>query len=270
MQDRYLPFNIQEVILNAKYQAKIFNSKFPITQRDLHQLTSLYDKKIQYVDKKIGEFCDELDELRLLDEVYLIITSDHGEEFLEHGALGHLGVECKTHMYNELIKVPLIIFGVDTSERVVNENASLIDLGPTILSLFSIPYGKYLRKMDGRSLIINSTVSLMNKRAIFSEADSINLDSGFKRVIDFRSKKIISIIKEHWKYIYNEEDKSVQLFYLKRDPSEKENLIYEEREIADALHKELLLHLRREEKKWKLAQRIINMRKNMLKIKNKN
>jgi len=268
LMDTHTPFlrqknyflNFHERILNAKLQAKVFDNNFSFTRKDLYQLISLYDAKIQYADKKIGEFYDKLDELRLLDDLYLIFTSDHGEEFLEHGALGHLGIEGKTHMYNELIRVPLIIFGMDSDVKVVNENVSLIDLGPTILSLFDVSYNENVKKIDGKPIFTNNGHPTI-ARTIFSESDAINITSGFRKTIDFSVKKVIAIIKNQWKYIYNEYDKKEQLFNIEKDPLERKNLITTEMEITKDLKKELFFHLLKEERNWKLAQKIIKFRK---------
>lgn len=65
---------------------------------------SLYDAEVRYVDSNIGRFVNTLKELGIYDESLIILTSDHGEEFWEHGRFEH-----GHSLYDELVGVPLLI-----------------------------------------------------------------------------------------------------------------------------------------------------------------
>ncbi|MBI1318047.1 MAG: sulfatase-like hydrolase/transferase [Candidatus Hydrogenedens sp.] len=76
----------------------------------------LYDGGVLYTDGELGQFLDRMDQSGLLDNTLVVITSDHGEEFGEHGGYGHT-----THIYPELCHVPLIIRppgGLETGRRI--------------------------------------------------------------------------------------------------------------------------------------------------------
>lgn len=75
-----------------------------ITDRELECIKGLYDAEIYYTDKYVGELVNTLDRLGLADKTLLIITADHGEEFLEHGRIGHA-----LTLYTEVLHVPYII-----------------------------------------------------------------------------------------------------------------------------------------------------------------
>ena len=66
----------------------------------------LYDAKITYVDKQISSLLHRLKRSNILDDTFVIITADHGQEFMEHGYYGH-----RFGLNDELIHVPLIIAG---------------------------------------------------------------------------------------------------------------------------------------------------------------
>ncbi len=99
----------------------------------LAHVRSLYDALVRYTDQVVEGFVNELDRLGLTDEVTLIITSDHGEEFLEHGKLGHHQV------YPETLFVPLIVVHpeIEAGRRVTTLVES-VDLLPTLCELAAI------------------------------------------------------------------------------------------------------------------------------------
>jgi arylsulfatase A-like enzyme len=93
----------------------------------------------------VGEVIATLDRLGLRRNTVVVVTSDHGEEFWEHG-----GVEHGHTLYDELIRVPLIIAGPGIGGRRIDEVARLIDLAPTILDLSGADASSL--RGEGRSL----------------------------------------------------------------------------------------------------------------------
>jgi hypothetical protein len=107
------------------------------TLQDKEQLTYLegrYDSAIFDVDGQIKEFIDYLGWKGILNSTLIIITSDHGEAFAEHGYGSHSNT-----LYEELLKVPLIILtpGYTPPQSAINATVSLVDLFPTIIKSVS-------------------------------------------------------------------------------------------------------------------------------------
>ncbi len=104
-----------------------------------------YEREVRYLDDLLKRFVGRLDALADPDTTLLLVTSGHGQEFLEHGALG-----AGTHLYEESIRVPLLArgAGVRTGQR-YSEPIGLIDLAPTILELAGVPAPT---DMQGRSV----------------------------------------------------------------------------------------------------------------------
>jgi arylsulfatase A-like enzyme len=101
-----------------------------ITPEALAYYTSLYDASINYVDDVLRAFFGSLEKLAVLDDTIIIITSDHGEEFLEHGKLAH------EQVYQECLHVPLIILSPEHEKgRRVQDIVRSIDFAPTIYEL---------------------------------------------------------------------------------------------------------------------------------------
>jgi arylsulfatase A-like enzyme len=116
----------------------------PLPPNDLAYTVALYDGGIAYVDHWVGELVNELENLGLMDQATLVVLSDHGEEFQEHGSVGH------EKLYPTITRVPLFIRPPGGTRQIrVQQVASLVDVMPTILALVGIepPPG-----IDGRDL----------------------------------------------------------------------------------------------------------------------
>ncbi|QQR73696.1 MAG: sulfatase [Holophagales bacterium] len=105
-------------------------------------LSALYDASLRYTDDQLAAFVGDLERSGLLATTTLVVTSDHGEEFLEHGHLSHV------ETYEETLHVPLLVLrpGQKTGQRVESLVES-IDLAPTLLELAGLP----APPMSGRS-----------------------------------------------------------------------------------------------------------------------
>ncbi len=116
------------------------------TPADLQYLKDLYDDEIAYFDTQLARLLEELRTRGLLDNTLVVLASDHGEEFLEHGHIKH----CRT-VYDTLVKVPLIFHIPGAEPRAVAEAVENVDIVPTVLDYLGIepPTGT---TFEGRSL----------------------------------------------------------------------------------------------------------------------
>ncbi len=116
-----------------------------ISTADLQHYQDRYDAALRQADEAIGELVSFLERSHLLDQVILIVTSDHGEEFLDHGGLVH-----GRQLYGEMTHVPLIVHlpGLLMPQE-IHLPVSLTDIAPTVLERLKIA-GR--RPMDGTSL----------------------------------------------------------------------------------------------------------------------
>lgn len=101
---------------------------------DLEYARALYDAEIRFVDTWVGEFLDHLEALGLDKRATVVLISDHGEEFQEHGSVLH------EKLYSTVTRIPLIIrLPNDIPPHRVTEVVETIDLMPTILELTGVP-----------------------------------------------------------------------------------------------------------------------------------
>jgi arylsulfatase A-like enzyme len=192
----------------------------------LDTIIRLYDSQIRYVDYHLGLLLDKLRESGMFDDTFIVLTSDHGEGFGEHGELSH-----PNELYDELLRIPLIIVGPATLRKVITDEVSQIDIAPTILELLDIGETE---KFQGKSLI-----SLMygqrHTSYIISEC-----------LIPKTTKKKIAYRTEEWKAIFSEDD-HYELYNLKEDPKEVKNVAKFHQEMADKFKAKILSHLEWEE-----------------------
>jgi arylsulfatase A-like enzyme len=110
-----------------------------------------YDGSIRAMDVEIGRLLERLRHLGLDEDTLVLFTSDHGEEFLEHGRTFH-----GQSVYGELTNVPLIMRwpGVLPQGRVIDETVQNIDIMPTLLDLSGLPHPEGLQGQSLMPLIV--------------------------------------------------------------------------------------------------------------------
>jgi arylsulfatase A-like enzyme len=190
-----------------------------MNQDDIDFVVALYDGEISFFDDQVGKLIKKLKDLGLMENTLIVLTSDHGEEFWEHGGVEHGRVN-----YDESIQVPLIIRHPSFEHKRVDTQAQLIDIMPTILDYLNIP-------IDG-------------------EAQGVSLfpllkGHGIKELPAFSETKLpgpkpLAIRTRNYKFIINTEDGSEELYDLLKDPGELNNIINDNVEIADKLRQDLL------------------------------
>jgi choline-sulfatase len=113
---------------------------------------ALYDGEVRVFDDLVGTWVKRLEHLGILDDTLIVITADHGEELMERGHVGHSSCNLKGTLYDESIKVPLILRyppGLPKGS-VIEEQVSQVDVMPTIFELLGIASPDF---MEGESLL---------------------------------------------------------------------------------------------------------------------
>lgn len=179
------------------------------------------------VDEGLGTLLHLLEEAGQLDDTVIIVTSDHGYWYGEHG----LSVERRL-AYEEAIRIPLLIRfpRLVARARIIDEFALSIDLAPTLLELANAaPTGP----LDGQSLVplLRGTPPKDWRSSFLIE---YNTDTVFPRVRNMGYKAVRT---KRWKYIrYNELDNMDELYDLREDPYEMKNRV-DEPELAEVRQK---------------------------------
>jgi arylsulfatase A-like enzyme len=237
--DIHWPYHREEMLLHPKDIAQAWRDLAHLHDVNWHgdsvtdiqraRYIRLYEQALQYTDAQIGRLLSYLDKAGHASNTIVIITSDHGEEFLEHGRWGHW----ENNLYDEILKVPLIIhLPGNSGEHVVARQVRSLDILPTVLDLCdcSLP-----ASVEGNSLASLWTQSDAEYEA--EEAISEMWRDGWH---------IVAIRNENLKYIWdNRRPDQPELFDLQSDPTEQYNLSERYPEQVKQFQMRVDEHLRR-------------------------
>jgi arylsulfatase A-like enzyme len=186
--------------------------EFDISDRDLQHLVDLYDDEILYFDGQLEQLVASLREDGLLDRSLLVFTSDHGEEFLEHGHIGH----CRG-VWDTLTRVPLFmrIPGLDGGGR-VDAAVQLIDILPTLFDTLGI---------DDADIPFEGTTL----RSLL-EGGKPTRDYAFTDQSKYRAAD-----DGRWQFILDGVESKVTLYDLRADPLEQKNLFTQNHPEGDRM-----------------------------------
>ncbi len=183
-----------------------------LSPRDLEQLRARYDSEIRFTDQHIGRLIAALRDLGRYDETLIVVTADHGEALLDRDDywIGHT----KT-LFQEAIHVPLLIKlpnGAGAGS-VIDTPVGLIDLVPSLLSYLDLRWPRGYR-FDGEALPLADPQALRvsTGRSVFSETTA-------------RGRWLQSVVRGHWKLIFDRKRKRMSFFDLAQDPGERKNLV---------------------------------------------
>jgi arylsulfatase A-like enzyme len=169
---------------------------------ELARLMLLYDANIAYADSGVGGLIGRMKADGTYNRTVIVVLSDHGEMFLEHGLLGH-----SNGLFYEVVHIPLIIWVPGAEKAVFETPAQTIDVLPTVLDIVGVAAPE---TMMGDSLL-----SLQNgvERPIYSE----HLRSGYYNTQE-------SLIFGGYQLLIDSPNGTRLLFDLKNDPEEKEEI----------------------------------------------
>jgi arylsulfatase A-like enzyme len=183
---------------------------------DRRQYSDLYDGGIRYTDQYIVRLMSLLREEDLWDRTILVVLSDHGEEFWDHGSVSHGHT-----LFQELIHVPLVFHVPGREGRRISTTVGLVDVAPTILELVDIEAPKTFL---GRSLVRG-----MDGSAALEDGEPVS-----------EINRQRSLIRDPWKIILDLKTGDLSLFNMESDPGETMNVASEQPEIAAGLRARLL------------------------------
>jgi arylsulfatase A-like enzyme len=202
----------------------------------LYVMRVIYDQQIQYLDVKVGELFDELSSRGLLESTTLIITSDHGENFGEHGLIEH-----QFSLNNSLIHVPLILWNRRISEpRTVTKKFSTKDLKDLLITIAdsdvnssnSAPNYESFGNSTGDDFIVAEYANGFDMlRATIGDKSEVIQNRKFDRSIK-------SIILRNYKYIWYSNGVK-ELFDISSDYHENNNLFHTHGSLAAELEQRL-------------------------------
>ncbi len=203
----------------------------------LEIIKKAYEKRISYMDKKLGELVYKMKKLGLLDNTILFVASDHGQAFMEHGIMYH-----NMFPYEEVSHVPLIALRFENGRMVryrkkVEENFSLTNLHDQIIS---IAYGNnHSHENEEERFYFSEHVGITevwDKCLLEKLKDRSKYANIIYRTKRYHNTQATAVYYKNYKLIhFFKEGMQDMLFDLSE--GERDNIIREKRDIA---HKMLM------------------------------
>jgi arylsulfatase A-like enzyme len=213
-------------------------------EEDKPAVIALYDGEVRVFDDFVGKLVNKLEELGILDNTLIIIVADHGEELFERGHVGHSSTNLMGTLYEESIRVPLIMRYPEALPygKVIHNQVSQIDIMPTIFEILNLPIPEF---MDGQSLL-----SLINgKTESFREECYAETTPAGWQSLRRDEREIWCLRTEQWKLILytNRSGTSVEyeLYDLKNDPGEKKNLYNPAHPVFKKLFPKIMFYIKK-------------------------
>lgn len=185
--------------------------------------------ELGFVDREIGRLVRGLRDLGVWDGCTFVALSDHGEEFWDHG-----GFEHGHSLYNELLRIPLIIKppeGSAAAASVVDDQVRIVDVLPTVFELAGVrPPPSFVGE------------SLVSRMAGGERRDLVAFSEGL-----LYGKSLLAWSDGRHKLVYDLEARTseqVQLYDLRQDPGERHDRAAESPELVEALGSELGVFVR--------------------------
>ncbi len=198
-----------------RYLDVVYKNRTDVGPDDLLFMRQNYDAEIAGVDALLRDLYSTANKNSTRPTVF-ILTSDHGEEFMDHGGLGH-----GRTLEPELIRVPLLIHGVPgISPTRRSDVARHVDLGPTVLAIAGVEIPD--QGWPGRNLL---TTIEKTENAPQSKLDRL------LSVASFGS--LHSVTTQDWHFILDDQDGSVKLYDIRNDVTGLFNIAHEHPEVVE-------------------------------------
>ena len=246
----HAPYNTHKDFIGRFYQdgfappAKpldIFGDEVPKTKNRTD-----YDEYLLYVDREFGRFYEQLEANGLLENTWIVLTSDHGEMF-ERGIEGHR----TPVLYEPIVRVPLMIFEPGRESRTdVYENTSAVDILPTILHITGQQPANWAECVVLPPFASEAKVQDRNVYVVQAEKSEqfgpLTIATLFIRRGDYK-------LMYFFGYPELKGDERIELYNIKDDPEELNDLYSVEKEIGTELLNELKAKLEAVNTPYRLA-----------------
>jgi arylsulfatase A-like enzyme len=199
------------------YEGYVRSGKQP-DEATLRRYLASYYNQASFIDKQFGRLATALKELGIWDNTIVLFTADHGLVLNDHWQWRH-----GPFLYDQVINVPMIwrVPGATQKGRVIEELVESVDIMPTILDLVSVQLRPGIQGQSIRSLLLGERGAKGKGSVLAQDRESPEL---LGRGIDPTGFKIKALRTKEWKLIHYPDAPYGELYSLKNDPDEFENL----------------------------------------------
>jgi arylsulfatase A-like enzyme len=237
-----------------------------VSERDIEIAHACYCGEITMIDRWFGMLVDRLQSLDLLSNTAIILTSDHGFYFGEHGifgkrrfrwpenipfAEGHQrglssGKTYRSPLHPEVARIPLVAYIPGVEHQRISSLASLPDVMPTVLELAGIDVPERVQAQSLLPLIEGKQKAIHDFVVTSAPLETIG---GISQTVDDHKREVIeispsTITNGEWDMLYSVAGEAVELYRTKEDPGHAKNLVQEHPDIAKAMHQSYIAWLK--------------------------
>jgi arylsulfatase A-like enzyme len=190
-----------------------------------------YDAEIRFADDQVTRLVSHVDGTLGADQTLLVVATDHGEGFEQHGHMGH-----GANLYEELVRVMLFFRwpGVIPAGDRVDVPVGLVDVVPTVSALLGVPSTP--TALDGMRLGLPFTAEGGSERVLYFQRRHYDRRPG----VDVPPVGSMRAVRRgRWKLIVSPDEKGRELFDVDADPGELRNVVDEYPDVAAALAAEV-------------------------------
>ena len=218
-QGKFAPQPTKGDLVNSILFPRDFTGGKRLSDQEVQAQEDAYDECLAYLDNQLGSLFDRLKALGLLDNTLIIVTSDHGESFGDHGFYGH-----GNHLYRNLLHVPLIIRYPNKvpKARRVTEAVSLQSIPASVLDLLGVHAQSTFSGIPMSRFWSEGTISN-------DETEGLAFAESLKGIVHNPAYPLgrrgitKSLSTSKWNLILHEEG-NIELFDVGKDPDELHNL----------------------------------------------
>jgi len=186
---------------------------FPITERGTDGLEQKYDYEIAYTDQWVDKLLSTLESSKLLDNTIVVVVSDHGEAFGAHRVGGQRMFFHGQTLYDELLRVPLIVRVPGVAASKLDLPVMLVDVAPTLLAILGAAVPPSMQGRDLSPVLAGAEVA-----PAYAYGELLPAPSW-----DHAAKMVVSR-DGRFKLIYRISDRRWELYDLSTDPTEQNDL----------------------------------------------
>ena len=221
-----------------------------LSEEDVRRAHAHYCGQATMVDRWIGRLVEQIELLGLMKNTAIIFASDHGFYFGEHGLFGkgrvknEPGVKAfqgkwyRSPLYDEVTRIPLLIYLPEAEPAKVDALVAFPDLMPTILELTGVDRPDFVQASSLVPLIQRKRESvhdlIVTSWPLYNVGQQIRVVDDFERRLEESLPS--TVFDGEWSLIYSIEGEPVELYHTDSDPEQRENVAEGSEAIARDLH----------------------------------
>ena len=193
------------------------------SKNQVDDLKLLYSDACSWLDHQLSEMFENLKCMGIWDSTDIVVTSDHGEGFGEHGFLGH-----PSQLYEEVVKIPIIA----KLEEISSDKRNMVEMRDIPSTFSRMERGIDFYQEDNDRFIPFRARHAGNRSCMKEGMNLINRPES----LDYG---IYGCVTRRYKLIYDEEDEKIELYDLQKDPDEEMDISYDNPDIVKEFKKKL-------------------------------